>query len=159
MCLVCAAYALCPLGYPDQALKRTQEMLTLARELAHPYSLAYALGGAARVHQFRREGQRTHEQAEAAITLCTDQGFALCVAEGTILRGWVLAEQDQGEEGMTQIRQGLAASEPPGQRWAPVLSCRAGRGIWKSGTGRTGAERCGRSAGDREPKGGAVVRG
>ena len=57
MCLSYAALALWPLGYPDQALKRIQEALTLARELAHPYSLAYALGFAARIHQFRREGQ------------------------------------------------------------------------------------------------------
>ncbi len=36
MCRVSAAMALWPLGYPDQALKRIQEALTLARELAHP---------------------------------------------------------------------------------------------------------------------------
>ncbi len=43
-CRVYAAIALWFLGYPDQALKRIQEALTLARELAHPYSLAFALG-------------------------------------------------------------------------------------------------------------------
>jgi tetratricopeptide (TPR) repeat protein len=42
MCRVSTALALWPLGYPEQALKRAQETLTLARELAHPYSLAYA---------------------------------------------------------------------------------------------------------------------
>src|SRR5262249_8252513 len=30
------------LGYPNQALKRSQEALTLARELVHPFSLAFA---------------------------------------------------------------------------------------------------------------------
>jgi len=49
------------------------------------------------------------ERAEAAIILSTDQGFAHYLALGTILRGWALAEQGQGEEGITQTRQGLAA--------------------------------------------------
>jgi predicted ATPase len=115
VCLVYAAIALWFLGYPDQALKRIQEALTLARELAHPYSLAFALGWAARLHQFRRERQQTHEQAEAAITLSTDQGFPSYLALGSLLQGWALAEQaclpdGQGrrEEGTAQIRQGLA---------------------------------------------------
>ena len=114
MCLANAALALWPLGYPDQALQRVQEMLTLARELAHPYSLAYALGFAARVHQLRQEGQQTREQAEAAITLCTDHGFPLYLAVGTILRGWALAEQGQGKDGIAQICQGLAGLRATG---------------------------------------------
>ena len=38
-----AALALWFLGYPDQALKRSHEALTLAQELSHPFSLAFAL--------------------------------------------------------------------------------------------------------------------
>jgi predicted ATPase len=43
------------------------------------------------------------------MTLSTEQGFPFCVAWGIILRGWALAMQRQGEEGIAQIRQGLAA--------------------------------------------------
>ena len=39
-CLAYAALTLWCLGYPAQALKRSQEALTLAQELAHPFSLA-----------------------------------------------------------------------------------------------------------------------
>jgi class 3 adenylate cyclase/predicted ATPase len=106
---VYAALALWFLGYPDQALKRSQEALTLARALSHPHSLAFALGWAARLHQLRRERQQTHEQAEAAISLSTDQEFPIYLALGTILQGWALAEQGQAEEGLAQMRQGLAA--------------------------------------------------
>jgi hypothetical protein len=42
-CLQYAAFALWNLGYPDQALKRGQGALTLARELSHPFSLLFAL--------------------------------------------------------------------------------------------------------------------
>ena len=74
-CLSYAAWILWFLGYPDQALQRIHEALTLAQELSHPFSLAYALSYAAMLHQFRREGQAAQERAEAKITLSTEQGF------------------------------------------------------------------------------------
>jgi predicted ATPase len=97
------------LGYPDQALERIHEALTLAHELAHPYSLGFALGSAAWLHQFRRERQAAQERAEVLIALTTEQEFAQWLADGTIIRGWALAEQGKGEEGTTQMHQGLAA--------------------------------------------------
>ena len=106
--------ALWLLGYPDQALQRSQEALTLAQELSHPFSLAFALYFAAMLHQFRREAQAAQERAEAAMALATEQGFAFWLAWGTILRGWALAEQGQGEEGIAQMRQGLAACRATG---------------------------------------------
>jgi len=104
-------------GYPDQALQRSHEALTLAREPAHPYSLGYALFFAAWLHQFRREWHLTQERAEALIALAAEQGFAIWVAGGMVMRGWALAQrshepgagQGQGEEGMAQMQQGLAA--------------------------------------------------
>src|SRR5262249_27262058 len=42
-CLSHAAQALWLLGYPDQALQRNHEALTLAQELSHPPSLAAVL--------------------------------------------------------------------------------------------------------------------
>jgi TOMM system kinase/cyclase fusion protein len=116
-CRAYAALTLWYLGYPDQALQRSREALTLARELAHPFSLGLALCFAAILHQFRREGPLAQEQAEVGIALATEQGFAVLRANGTIFRGWALAQQSaepgigQGlrEEGMAQIQQGLAA--------------------------------------------------
>jgi class 3 adenylate cyclase/tetratricopeptide (TPR) repeat protein len=106
-----AALALWMLGYSDQALKRSQEALTLAQELSHPFSLAWALHFAAWLHQCRREVQATQEQAEALIALSTEQGFPFWLAPGIRFRSWALAEQGQGEEGIAQIRlrQGRAA--------------------------------------------------
>jgi predicted ATPase len=76
--VACRAYAAATLwwlGYPDQALQRSHEALTLAREPAHPYSLGFALFFAAMLHQFRREWPLTQERAEAAIALSAEQGF------------------------------------------------------------------------------------
>src|SRR5262249_13535980 len=115
MSLYFAALALWYLGYPDQALQRGQQAVTLAQELSHPYSLAFALEGVAELYQFRREAQRTQEQAEALMTLSTEQRFAFWLVSGTVLRGWALAEHGQGAEGIAQIRQGLDAWQSMGE--------------------------------------------
>jgi predicted ATPase len=70
---------------------------------------------AAFVSQFRGDVLAVHEQAEAAVALATVQGFPLWAALGTSLGGWVLAMQAQGEEGMAQVRQGIAALRATGQ--------------------------------------------
>ena len=100
------------LGYPAQALIHLHDALALAHELAHPFSLVYARCLAAFVSQFRHDVPAVHEQAEAAVALATEQGFTQWAAMGRSLRGWALAMQGQGEEGMAQMRQGIAA------RWA-----------------------------------------
>jgi tetratricopeptide (TPR) repeat protein len=105
-CRACAARTRWFLGYPVQALARVHEALVLARELSHPLSLAFARCVAARISQSHRDVLAVQEHAEAAIALATAQGFPLWAAQGTILRGWVLAMQGQAEEGMVQLRQG-----------------------------------------------------
>jgi predicted ATPase len=77
--------------------------------VSHPFSLTQALVFAVTVHQYRREVLAAHEQAVAATTLATEQGFASWLARGTVLHGWALAMQGQGEAGLAEIRQGLAA--------------------------------------------------
>jgi class 3 adenylate cyclase/predicted ATPase len=108
-CRILAAALLWLLGYPEQALARLHEALALAHELPHPYSLALARCWAAYVYQFRWDVPAVYEQAEAAVALSIDQGFPFWAAAGTILRGWALAMQGQGEEGLSQVRQGIAA--------------------------------------------------
>ena len=49
-------------GYPDQALERSKEALTLARGLSHPYSHAHALAYGAVVHQYRGEVEEAQEE-------------------------------------------------------------------------------------------------
>jgi class 3 adenylate cyclase/predicted ATPase/tRNA A37 threonylcarbamoyladenosine biosynthesis protein TsaE len=108
-CRVNAAVILWLLGYPEQALACLRAALVLAHELVHPYSLTYARCMEAYIYQFRRHVLAVHEQAEAAVALSTEQGFQLWVALGTILRGWALAWQGQGEAGLAQVRQGIGA--------------------------------------------------
>ena len=108
-CLAVVANTLWCLGYPAQAVWRSQEALALAQELAHPYSLTVTRYWMARLHFLRREVPAVQEQADALLTLATAHGFPSFVAHGTCWHGWALAMQDQGETGMAQIHQGMAA--------------------------------------------------
>ncbi len=106
--LAWAAQALWILGYPDQALERSQEALALAHELDHPYTLGFALCMAGAVfHQMRREEQMVREWNEAMLQLSTEEGFPLFVAGGTILQGWTLAVAERAEAGITDVLHGL----------------------------------------------------
>ena len=125
--VICHSYAaltLWWLGYPEQALQQSHEAVALARELAHPFSLGIALVFAAWLHQFRRGGHLTQEWAEATIALAAEQGFTVLLAQGTIFRGWALAERyaepgtgsGQREEGIAQMQQGLAVWRATGAK-------------------------------------------
>ena len=96
------------LGYPDQALRRSQDTLALAQTLAHANSLTGALYFAGVFHQFRREASDAQALAEATVTLATEQGMAQRIATGTFLRGWALTVQGYSEEGLAHMHQGLA---------------------------------------------------
>jgi predicted ATPase/class 3 adenylate cyclase len=113
-CQYHAAQVLWSLGYSEQAMRRIHEAFILARSLVHPFSLAYALATTAYLHQRSRNAQVVQEQAEASIALSTEQGYALWVAHGAILRGWALTEQGHIEEGLTLIRHGLATARSAG---------------------------------------------
>ena len=115
VCLTLAALTLWCLGYPVQGLRRSQEALALAQALAHPHSLAVAQHWAAFLHHHRCDAQAVKEQAEALLTLATTQRFPLYVGYGTCWQGWVLAVQGQGEAGIAQLRQGMAAVLATGQ--------------------------------------------
>jgi predicted ATPase len=110
------AYILWILGYPEQAVQRSQEMLTLVQELAPPVGQANAFYHAARLRQLRREAPTVQEYAERAITLSTDYGLALFLAGGILLRGWALMMRNQLEAGLAHIRQGSAAHQATGAR-------------------------------------------
>ena len=115
--VVCRSYApwtLWYLGYPEQGLTRSQEAVTLAQQMAHPFSLGFALTNAAKCHQFRREGRAAQEYAEAAIRLATDKGFPHWRALSSLQRGWALAQQGQAKEGIEQLTQGLIALRATG---------------------------------------------
>jgi predicted ATPase len=69
---------------------------------------------AATLHQLRRERLLTREWAEAGIILAREHGFPAWFGQGAVLQGWARAEQGQSEEGVTEIRHGLATDQAIG---------------------------------------------
>jgi predicted ATPase len=117
-CLAYAAPTLWSLGYPEQALQRCQEALTLAQELEHPQSHVLVHHLTAYLYHRRREPSAVQAHAEATLTLATAQGWPLYVGLANHIRGWALAMQGQYEAGMAQMHQGLAGLLATGQALA-----------------------------------------
>jgi len=109
-CLSSAAYGLWFLGYPDQALVTSREAVSWARELAHPFSLAFALYYATQVRRVRREACDT----EALMALTSEQGFVYWSALGIFNQGWMLVAQGAVATGIARIHEGLAAYRATG---------------------------------------------
>jgi TOMM system kinase/cyclase fusion protein len=115
-CLSYAALVLWFLGFPDKALERSREALTLAKELSHPNSLVYALILAAVLHQYRGERRAVLDRTEAAFAPSTEHGFLFWLEWGSILGAWALAEH--GEEEIAKIQRSLGSLRDAGAELA-----------------------------------------
>jgi predicted ATPase len=120
------------LGYPDQALRKSQEVLTQAKKLSHTHTVAYALLVVAHLHCCRREWQVAQEYAEELIAFTTEWGLRLFSALGRSARGWALAGQGQYEEGLAEACQGMATQQATGlrsgvSRYLSILAEASGR--------------------------------
>jgi tetratricopeptide (TPR) repeat protein len=111
-----AARALWALGYPDRAIVR----INRARALAHPFSPAetqvIATYFSAHLHQLRGEARAAQEQAESAIALADDYGLSVWVALSRVIRGWACVEQGAVQDGIEELRRGIAAYDATGAR-------------------------------------------
>ena len=155
-CLFWGALALWFLGYPDQALARSEAALNLAREIKHPLGLTYGFQGMASVHQFRREGPSAQSQADAAMKLSAEQGLPFWLAFGMFVHGWALSAQGQGAEGISQMRDGIAAWEATGAKaWQPYFRAPLAEECWRNGRAGEGllilqeASQAARQSGER----------
>jgi predicted ATPase len=103
------AWTLFALGYPDQALARSREAVTIARETSHLASLAFAQFFHCALGQLsRRDEAEVRTEAETLVRLASEQGFQYWLAGGTVLGGWALARSGEPEAGLAQLHRGLA---------------------------------------------------
>jgi predicted ATPase/class 3 adenylate cyclase len=102
------------LGFPDQALTRSNAAFAEARRLAHPPSLATSLACGNSVLSLLGDDATLHQRADNLAAVATDQGFPHWSALGTIFRGWVTVKNGDLTEGISLLRSGCAAYRATG---------------------------------------------
>ena len=137
------------LGYPDQALQKSHESLTVAKERAHLISLAGAWHFAAVVPQVPPgEGKQLKSGPRPPLPSVGEQGFAFSS------RQWELsieAERSRSKgEGRKELRRWVKvwpSTRAPEQGYFGHMDCSLGRRVWASGAGRRRAECASRGIG------------
>jgi predicted ATPase len=110
------------LGYPDQALARSNASIADARSLAHPPSLALSLSIGSRLLSLVGDNAALDERAGELIAVATEQGFPYWRALGTAYRGWVTVKNRDVTEGVSLLRIGSAAYRATGsEAWTPQI--------------------------------------
>jgi predicted ATPase len=130
-----AAEVLWLLGYPDQALRRSQDSLSLARQLAHPSTISFALNWAGWFRVHRGEARAVEALVTESDTLLTEQGFARLLVHVSFLKGWLLVEQGHQETGIAEMLKVLGGSQARGTstRWNGLCNALLAEAFLKSG--------------------------
>ncbi len=124
-----SALTLWMLGFPDRALERANRAVTLATELEHPFTLAYALFHTGFLHLWRREPELMRDRAVGVLDVADEHDLQIWRALGTGLLGAAKTGLGRSEEGLAEIRDGIALYEglrTPPVFWPLVLFVRAG---------------------------------
>ena len=114
VCLAYLAWTLWLLGDVEQAVARADQAQALIRRLDNAYTRARSLYWDAILRQFVGDWVAVGTQANKAIEMATEQGFALVKAAGTVLLGWSQVQKGESGEGATRIREGVGAYRDTG---------------------------------------------
>ena len=115
-CLIWLSLTLWALGFPDQAVARINEAVAVARRLAHPFTLAWAIAFAAGLHQLRGEADAAQQWAREVIELATEQSFPLWYGMGVMLQTWAVSDATGSD--IPALQQAMATLASAGQELA-----------------------------------------
>ena len=127
-CLTTTGFLLWLLGQPDRAVERADDAVATARELDHPYSLAYALFHSGFLHVWRREPERVRERALEVGRLVERTDLPIWRAMGQCLLGSAISALGDPEAGRARIADGLdqwRGLRTPPVFWPLILYLRA----------------------------------
>ena len=115
-------------GWPDQAAKKGEGAVDLARRLNHPFSLAYALYHAGLLDLLRQRLENSRERAIELAAVAKANDYPVWRALASVLHGVANCGLGLCEEGLTMTEAGLdlytGLTTPP-VFWGPLLSLRA----------------------------------
>jgi class 3 adenylate cyclase/tetratricopeptide (TPR) repeat protein/ribosomal protein L40E len=118
--LAMLAHKVYQLGYPDQALDRVRQAVTLARSLSHPYTLAMVLGFAGESYWRRGDKLTAREFWEEKALLSSRQGFKSLLASASLLLGLALVDEGEGERGISIMKDALSESLGGSSIWDQI---------------------------------------
>ncbi len=105
-------------GYPDQALRKRDESVRIARDLGQAHSLALALMFGGALHITRGEPAKALVFFEESIAISTEQQLAQWLGSGLAQRGVALADLGRAEEGIAAMFEGMRVFQATGARIA-----------------------------------------
>lgn len=142
-CYITSALTLLMLGFPDQALKRAVDTVRLARQLNHPFSMAYTLFHTGLIHLWTREFEQAEQFSHELNALAEEYDFQVWKAVGSCLHGSALAGLGRGERGLEQISWGMDVYQElksPPTFW-PLLVLNQAQAYLHTGKAQEGLDR------------------
>ena len=94
-------------GFPDRAVARLERGLTVADEIGHPYSRAYALWHAALLDLWRFDLSAMAARAETLHVLATAHDYPIWRALALVLRGTKMIADGEVEDGLAEVDRGV----------------------------------------------------
>ncbi len=101
-------------GYPDQALERARETVALAERLSHPLTLIQAQSTFSKTHLLRGEAGEARRWVEKWGALSREFALAQMISQARFQFGRALTELGHVEEGIREMREGIAATTATG---------------------------------------------
>ena len=121
-----------------------QELLSLswAEGRGHLGARGHAIGLSALYHVLRRDRPKVLERAEQMIALATEQGLTTQAATGELLRGWVVALDEDADEGLRMLEVGLARQRNTStDEDAPLFLCLLAEALAAAGRAEEAVQR------------------
>ncbi len=107
--LIYGAWALAYLGHEDRARKNLAEALALAATIDHPLTSSFCFAIAATVAQVLGDPQFALENADRAIEISRERGFAFWLALAVMFRAWAIGRLGRLDEGIATLGQAISA--------------------------------------------------
>ena len=128
-CFTTSAFLLWMLGYPEKAVARAEEAITLATQLQHPYTLAYVEFHCGLLRLWLRQPELVRKHAVQVLHVVQQYDFPIWRALGTCLLGMADAQLGRAEEGLAQVNEGIALYQEmktPPVFWPQLVAINAG---------------------------------
>jgi tetratricopeptide (TPR) repeat protein len=111
VCRIRLSFVLWCLGYPDQAQQLAEATVVIARQLAYPLTLAYALMFAAYASIGQRNDSIASVLADEVVALSRTYDMPYFLYVGLAFQGHLLAQHGETEAGIAQLRASISGQQ------------------------------------------------